>query len=100
MLTKMLALELASYNIRVNGISPGWVKTEMNAQFRPTAEAEARIARGVPLGRLAEPEDMARVALYLASDASEFITGHTISADAGMIDLVCSQWCATNPMAE
>lgn len=100
MLTRNLALELAGDNIRVNGIAPGWVKTEMNSIFRPSVEIEKQIARGVPLGRLAEPEDIARVALYLASDASEYVTGHTVCADGGMIDLVASQWCTTHPMAD
>jgi len=93
-LTRVLALELASYNIRVNAISPSWVKTDMNIAFRPDAGAEKQIASKVPLGRLGEPEDIGRVALYLASDGSDYITGQTIVVDGGMNDLVSSRWAS------
>lgn len=77
MLTKILAKELASYNIRVNCIAPGPVKTEMTP---PNLLQEWRM----PLGRWAEPSDFVGPALFLASDASSYITGHTIIVDGGL----------------
>jgi 3-oxoacyl-[acyl-carrier protein] reductase len=88
MLTRALAQELGVYNIRVNAISPGWVKTDMNIQFRRDPDAEKEIARGIPLERLGVPEDIGRVALFLASDASDYITGQSIIIDGGINDTV------------
>lgn len=92
MLIRILALELAKYNIRVNGIAPAWVKTDMNIEIRTSSAVEKQIARAIPLGRLGEPEDMGRVAVYLASDVSEYVTGQVITADGGMIDQALSTW--------
>jgi len=78
MLTKILAKELASYNIRVNCIAPGPVKTDMTPESL-TQEWK------MPLGRWAEPSDFAGPALFLASDASSYVTGHTIIVDGGHI---------------
>ncbi len=83
MLTRQLALELASYNIRVNAIAPGIVKTDFNIDLWRDPESEMRQASTVPLGRLAEPEDVARIALFLASDDSNYITGDVIKVDGG-----------------
>ncbi len=88
MLTRALAQELGVYNIRVNAISPCWVKTDMNIEFRKDPEAEKDISRGIPLGRLGVPEDISRVALYLASEASDYITGQSIVIDGGINDTV------------
>jgi 3-oxoacyl-[acyl-carrier protein] reductase len=88
MLTRALAQELGVYNIRVNAIAPGWVKTDMNIQFRRDPDAEKEIARGIPLERLGVPEDIGRVALFLASDASDYITGQSIIIDGGINDTV------------
>jgi NAD(P)-dependent dehydrogenase (short-subunit alcohol dehydrogenase family) len=82
MLTRVLAVELAPYNIRVNAISPGLVKTKLlEAWF--SDEAYKRIEPQVPLGRMAQPDDMTGAAIFLASDASSFITGQTIVVDGG-----------------
>jgi len=84
--TRGLARELGRYNIRVNAIAPGWVITDMAKYImredpeRLRREAEATI----PLGRMAEPSDIASVALFLASDASSLITGQTIVVDGGL----------------
>jgi len=83
MLTRQMALELAGKNIRVNALAPGIVKTDFNIDLWKNPEAERQISRGVPLGRLAEPEDVARAALFLASDDSAYITGATIPVDGG-----------------
>ena len=83
LLTRQLALELAQYNIRVNAIAPGMVKTDMNIQLRSTPEVERKIASGMVLGRLAETSDISSVALFLASDNSSYMTGHTVVVDGG-----------------
>ena len=83
MLTRQLALELAGKHIRVNALAPGIAKTDFNIDLWKNPEMERQISRGVPLGRLAEPEDVARAALFLASEDSAYITGATIPVDGG-----------------
>jgi NAD(P)-dependent dehydrogenase (short-subunit alcohol dehydrogenase family) len=83
-LTKVLALELAPHNVRVNAIAPGWVRTDMNKAYRANEEIEATMARRVPLGRLSEPEDVGDVAVFLASDRANYITGQEITVDGGL----------------
>ena len=85
MLTRVLALELAPYNIRVNAISPGLVRTEMIAYLTSDAEALEQREAEIPLGRIAEPGDIASAALFLASDASSYITGHTVPVEGGKL---------------
>ncbi len=81
-LTRQLAKELAP-GVRVNAIAPGLVKTDMaRALWEPNEEA---IAAHVPLHRLGEPEDVARAAAFLCSDASSWITGTTLTVDGGML---------------
>ena len=83
MLTRQLALELAQYRIRVNALAPGVVKTEFNAQFWKEPQAEIQSAKMVPLGRLAEPEDIADTAVFLASEAARYVTGEILSVNGG-----------------
>lgn len=83
MLTRVLALELATYNIRVNAIAPSTVKTKFSQPLWSAPETLKRIEAEIPLGRLAEPDDIIGTALFLASDASSYITGHTIIVDGG-----------------
>ena len=83
MLTKSLAAELASDNIRANAIAPGWVKTEMTKMRWGALENLKQLEATIPLGRIAQPSDIAAVALFLASDASSYITGTTIIVDGG-----------------
>ena len=84
MLTRVLARELGSYGIRANAIAPSTAKTELGRPTWSDPEALNRVVSTIPLGgRLAEPSDIVGVALFLASDASSYITGHTILVDAG-----------------
>jgi len=85
LLTRMLAVELASYKIRVNAIAPGPVKTKFNESVWSNPEHLRASAASIPLGRWAEPGDIVGSALFLASDASSFITGHTILVDGGIM---------------
>jgi NAD(P)-dependent dehydrogenase (short-subunit alcohol dehydrogenase family) len=84
MLTGVLALELAGYNIRVNAIAPGSTRTEMTRYLWSDPETLEQSKTVVPLGRrLAEPSEMVGAVLFLASDASNYITGDTILVDGG-----------------
>jgi NAD(P)-dependent dehydrogenase (short-subunit alcohol dehydrogenase family) len=83
MLTQQLALELARYNIRVNALAPGVVKTDFNKDLWKDPKVANQIADSIPLGRLAEPDEIAGSALFLASDDSSYITGAIISIDGG-----------------
>jgi NAD(P)-dependent dehydrogenase (short-subunit alcohol dehydrogenase family) len=82
MLTKVLAVELAPYNIRVNAISPSLVKTKLIEPWF-SEDALEQEKHEIPLGRVAEPVDMTGAAVFLASDSSSFITGQTIVVDGG-----------------
>ncbi|MBN2241529.1 MAG: glucose 1-dehydrogenase [Acidobacteria bacterium] len=92
MLTMQMAQEMARYKVRVNALAPGIVKTEFNAGFWKGAELEKQASGMVPLGRLAETEDIARAALFLASDAAGYITGEVIGISGG--------WSPTSSVAE
>ncbi|MGD0918188.1 MAG: SDR family oxidoreductase [Thermodesulfobacteriota bacterium] len=83
MLTQQLALELAAYNIRVNVLAPGVVKTDFNRDLWKDPKMAKQIADSIPLGRLAEPDDIAGSVLFLTSDDSGYITGTVISIDGG-----------------
>ncbi len=81
-LTKSLALELARYNITVNAVSPGYTRTEMTREA--LEEHGAEIAARIPLGRPAEPEEIAAVIAFLASEEASYITGETINVNGGI----------------
>ena len=83
MLTRVLALELASYNIRVNAIAPSIVKTKFSQPLWSAPDILKQVEAEIPLGRLAEVGDIIGSALFLASDTSSYITGHTIIVDGG-----------------
>jgi len=83
MMTRQLALELADKHIRVNAIAPGIVKTDFNKNIWKDAENALKLGGMVPLGRLAEAEDIARAALFLAGDESSYITGTVMPVDGG-----------------
>jgi 3-oxoacyl-[acyl-carrier protein] reductase len=81
--TKSVAKELGSRNIRCNAIAPGFVETDMTSYLKDGEGAE-KYKAGIPLGRFATGEDIANVALFLASDMGSYITGQTISACGGL----------------
>ena len=83
MLTRVLAVELASYNIQVNAIAPCMVKTGFSAPFWSNAHIHDEVVRGIPLGRLAETEDIVHPVLFLCSSGADFITGQIIAVDGG-----------------
>ena len=85
MLTQVLAVDLARHNIRVNAIGPGMVKTGFSQPMWGNPDMLKAIESTIPLGRLAEPEEIMAVALFLASDASSYITGQTIYVDGGSL---------------
>ncbi len=84
MLMKTMAQELAPHRIRVNAISPGAIKTPINTAAWMTPDAEAELLKLIPCRRVGEPEDIARATVWLASDASDYITGATLYVDGGM----------------
>jgi len=84
MLTRVLALELAQYNIQVNAIAPYMVRTKFSQPLWSDARTLKQIEAEIPLGRLAETKDVIGAVLFLASDASSYITGHTIVVDGGL----------------
>ena len=82
-MTRYLARELSDHGIRVNGIAPGLTRTDFSQKTWSNAEVLKNIEASLPLGRMAETDDMADVALFLASDASRYVTGQTILMDGG-----------------
>jgi gluconate 5-dehydrogenase len=83
LLTKNLAVKLAPYHIRVNAIAPGYFKTDMMAHVTRNEAFYKMATAGIPLQRAGEADDMKGVAVFLASEASRFITGQTIVVDGG-----------------
>jgi 3-oxoacyl-[acyl-carrier protein] reductase len=80
--TKALAVELASRNVTVNAIAPGFIETDMSAAVRN--KAGDKIKKWIPMRRIGVPEDVAKVALFLASDDSAYLTGQVITVDGGL----------------
>ena len=81
--TKAVAKELASRNIRVNAIAPGFIETDMTAVLSDTAKED--ILKTIPMGRMAKPEEVATVAAFLASEEAKYMTGQVLHVDGGMI---------------
>jgi 3-oxoacyl-[acyl-carrier protein] reductase len=82
-LTKTLARDLAPAGIRVNGVAPHAIETDMSAQWSP--ERRRQIVAGIPLGRLGKPEDVAEAVLFLVSDRAAFITGEILDVNGGAL---------------
>ncbi len=87
-LTRDLAAEWTRHGVRVNAVAPGWIRTPMTAALQSDEERSASVLERVPAGRWGEPADVARVVLLLASDASSYISGHTIPVDGGVANVV------------
>jgi NAD(P)-dependent dehydrogenase (short-subunit alcohol dehydrogenase family) len=91
MATKVMALEWAQYNIRVNNIAPGAIETRLYDSIfslLPEDEANAQkeqAAKHIPMGRVGEPQEIADVMIFLASDASSYVTGQTFVVDGGSL---------------
>ena len=81
-LTKSMAIELAPHNIQVNAIAPGWIETDMTAPVKTMSLNDEILAR-TPAGRWGQAEEVAGTAVFLASHASDFVTGTTIRVDGG-----------------
>jgi 2-deoxy-D-gluconate 3-dehydrogenase len=86
-ITKTMANDWAKYNILVNAIGPGWVRTQLTEALQQDKERYAEILSRIPLGRWADPEDLVGAAVFLASDASDYITGQTIFVDGGWLSM-------------
>jgi glucose 1-dehydrogenase len=84
MMMRSLAQEVAPHRIRVNGIAPGAIRTPINTAAWSTPAAYSRLMELVPYGRIGEPEDIARAAVWLASDDSDYVVGTTLFVDGGM----------------
>ena len=82
-LTKSLAKELGSRGITVNAVAPGFINTDMTASLSEKVKEEA--SKNIPLKRLGDPEDVANLVGFLASDAANYITGQVINVDGGMV---------------
>lgn len=82
--TRTLAMEWAPYNIRVNAIAPGYIESEMNAELRTHPERLERVLRRIPMRRMGQAEEIGPLVVYLASDASAYMTGEVILLDGGM----------------
>jgi NAD(P)-dependent dehydrogenase (short-subunit alcohol dehydrogenase family) len=83
-LTKVMAVEWAPYNINVNIVSPGWYNTPLTAAVFSDPDWVRRTSNRIPLGRTGTPEDLAGIVVFLASDASDYITGEMIFVDGGI----------------
>jgi NAD(P)-dependent dehydrogenase (short-subunit alcohol dehydrogenase family) len=84
-LTKVLALDWANFNIQVNAIGPAYVETELTQGMRESKVISENLLRRTPMGRFGKPEEVVGAALYLASDASSYVTGQTLFVDGGWL---------------
>src|SRR5215210_5890956 len=84
MLTKTVAVELADKGIRVNGIAPGVIATDMNRDILEDEQKKKEEEKRIPMHRIGQPEEIAKVAVFLASDAASYMTGTTVYVDGGL----------------
>jgi NAD(P)-dependent dehydrogenase (short-subunit alcohol dehydrogenase family) len=85
MLTRCMAREWAQFGIQVNAVGPGLTKTDFSKPIWSNPEVSKHVSAAIPMGRLAEPEEIVGSVLFLASDAARFITGHSIYVDGGAL---------------
>jgi NAD(P)-dependent dehydrogenase (short-subunit alcohol dehydrogenase family) len=85
MLTRCMAREWAQFGIQVNAVGPGLTKTDFSKPIWSNPEVAKHVSAAIPMGRLAEPEEIVGSVLFLASDAAQFITGHSIYVDGGTL---------------
>ena len=83
-LTRTMAIECAALGIRVNAIAPGMILTEMNQEAKDDPERRSKLEKSIPLGRAGEAEEVAALALFLASPAAAYITGASVPIDGGL----------------
>jgi 2-deoxy-D-gluconate 3-dehydrogenase len=84
-LTRLFANELAPHRINVNAVAPGYMATDNTAPLRADAQRSAEILGRIPAGRWGEPEDLQGALVFLASAASDYVTGHTLAVDGGWL---------------
>lgn len=84
-MTEALAVELAPYDIRVNAVSPGMIETPMIDPIKKDPQQEEALLDRIPLGRVGKPEEVSNLVLFLASDASSYMTGSTVVIDGGWL---------------
>jgi glucose 1-dehydrogenase len=85
MLMRTVAVELAPHSITVNNIAPGAIETPPTEDLKENPEQMEELHSEIPLGRIGKPEEVAELALYLASDAASYVTGATLIIDGGMM---------------
>jgi NAD(P)-dependent dehydrogenase (short-subunit alcohol dehydrogenase family) len=88
LLTKIMAVEWAKYNIRVNAVSPGPITTPMTDSVYNTEKLRKGRAKAIPLNRFGNPEEVAKAVVFLASDDASYITGHALAIDGGSLNSV------------
>ncbi len=81
--TKAISIEWAPYNIRVNAICPGFIETDMTKGLSSKSELKEQVISRIPMGRFGKPEEVAKAAVFLASDGASYITGHCLIIDGG-----------------
>jgi len=84
MLTKVLAKELGEHNINVNTLAPGLIKTDFSKALWENEDTHNKIVKSIPQGKMGSPDDISGMALYLASEASDFVTGSIFTVDGGI----------------
>jgi 2-deoxy-D-gluconate 3-dehydrogenase len=84
-ITRLMANEWAKYNINVNAIAPGYMVTDNTAPLRADPARTKEITERIPAGRWGTPDDLKGIAVFLASDASNYINGYTIAVDGGWL---------------
>jgi NAD(P)-dependent dehydrogenase (short-subunit alcohol dehydrogenase family) len=91
-LTQVLAQEWARSGVRVNMVTPGWIRTGINAAFTTNERASAAISGDIPVGRWGEPEDVVGAVVFLACDASAYVTGVNLAVDGGLTVAPPEDW--------